>query len=133
MEPPLIPGRFTLAELQALLDRFVAYYNALRPHRALERRTPQEAFDAKVKAHPTPRPSLTHFRVRRDKVDTTGRVSLRYQSRLHHIGVGRAHTGKAVQLLIADLDIRVVDLGTGEVLRTLRLDPTRDYQPLGSS
>jgi hypothetical protein len=29
--------------------------------------------------------------VRQDKVDKTGRVTLRYESRLYHIGLGRAH------------------------------------------
>jgi hypothetical protein len=31
----------------------------------------------------------THFRVRRDKVDITGTITLRHNSRLHHIGLGR--------------------------------------------
>jgi transposase InsO family protein len=34
------PGAATLTELQAQLDRFRAYYNAVRPHRAVGRRTP---------------------------------------------------------------------------------------------
>ena len=32
-------------------------------------------------------------------------------------------------MLINELDIRVVDTATGELLRRLTLDPTRDYQP----
>ena len=32
-------------------------------------------------------------------------------------------------MLIHDLDIRVVDALTGELLRHLTLDTTRDYQP----
>ena len=31
--------------------------------------------------------------MRRDKIDAGGRVSLRYNGRLHHIGVGRAYAG----------------------------------------
>ena len=72
----------------------------------------------------------THFRVRQDKVDSEGRVTLRHISRLHHIGIGRAHKGKAIRLLIAGLEIRVVD-GDGQLLRQLTLDPDRDYQPQG--
>jgi hypothetical protein len=34
-----------------------------------------------------------------------------------------------VTLLIDDLDIRVINTQTGELLRHLQLDPTRDYQP----
>ena len=51
----------------------------------------------------------THFRVRHDKVDTAGTVTLRHDSKLHHIGIGRAHKGKPVKLLIADRDVRVLD------------------------
>jgi hypothetical protein len=31
-------------------------------------------------------------------------------------------------MLVNDLDIRVIDTTTGELLRHLTLDPTRDYQ-----
>jgi hypothetical protein len=34
-------------------------------------------------------------------------------------------------MLIADLDIRIVHAATGEILRHLTLDATRDYQPTG--
>ncbi|MGH8985076.1 MAG: integrase core domain-containing protein, partial [Acidimicrobiia bacterium] len=116
-----------LAELQAQLDRFAAAYNQARPHRALARRTPREVFDTKVKAHPAQEVPDTHFRVRHDRVDKTGCVTLRYQSRLRHIGIGRAHKGQRVLLLIADADVRVVS-EDGELLRALTIDPTRDYQ-----
>lgn len=125
------PPAADLAQLQAQIDRFVAYYNTRRPHRALGRRTPAEAFEAKVKAHPPTRVGATHFRVRRDRIDKAGRVTLRYESRLRHIGVGRAHVGTRVLLLVADLDVRIVN-EDGELLRQLRIDPERDYQPLGS-
>ena len=49
------PPAATLAELQSQLDRFRLHYNQHRPHRALGRRTPQEVFDAKVKAGRGPR------------------------------------------------------------------------------
>jgi hypothetical protein len=37
-----------------------------------------------------------------------------------------------VILLVQDLQIRVVHAITGELLRELTLDPTRDYQPTGA-
>ena len=74
-----------------------------------------------------------HFRVRHDKVDAGGTVTLRHDSRLHHIGLGRAHKGKPIKLLVADRDIRVFDAKTGELIRSLTLDPSRDYQPIGES
>ena len=63
-------------------------------------------------------------------MDRTGKVSLRYDSKLYKIGLGRAYTGRAVKLLIADRSIRVIDL-QGELIRELTLDPARLYQPLG--
>ena len=119
----------TLSELQAQLDAFRHYYNHIRPHRALGRRTPLQAYSSRVKARPAGTSPNTYFRVREDKVDQTGKVSLRYDSRLYKIGLGRAYKGRAVRLLIADLQIRVID-SNGELLRELTLDPSRDYQPL---
>ena len=46
-----------------------------------------------------------------------------------HIGIGRAHARRPIVMLIDDLDIRVIDTTTGQVLRPLTLDPTRNYQP----
>jgi transposase InsO family protein len=123
----------TLSALQEQLERFVHYYNDIRPHRALGGRTPLQAYSARVKAKPAlgtlPR---THFRVRQDKVDDSGTVTVRHMSRLHHIGLGRAHKGRQVKLLIADQNIRVIDL-EGELIRELTLDPSRDYQPLAQA
>jgi transposase InsO family protein len=125
------PAR-TLAGLQEQLDGFTGYYNATRPHRALGGRTPLQAYGARVKARPPGSPSAdAHFRVRQDKVDASGTVTLRHDSRLHHIGLGRALKGQAVKLLVADLDIRVLAADTGELIRRLTLDPDRDYQPIG--
>jgi transposase InsO family protein len=121
------PAR-TLTELQTLLDRFVDYYNTQRPHRALGRRTPHDVYEAKIKAHPTGAARDTHFRVRHDKVDKHGSLTIRYNSRLHHIGMGARFKGQPVMMLIADRDIRIVS-PDGELLRRLSLDPKRDYQP----
>ena len=121
------PTAETLEELGAQLDRFRVHYNLHRPHRAIGRRTPQEVFAAKVKAGPGAAAPPVHVRVRHDTVDRHGKVTIRYDSRLHHIGLGRRHRGKAIVLLVADRDIRIVD-ADGELLRHLVLDPTRDYQ-----
>ena len=43
----------TIAELQAHLDRFRDYYNGVRPHRAIGRSTPAEAFSARPVAGPS--------------------------------------------------------------------------------
>jgi transposase InsO family protein len=124
------PPPRSLAELQLQLDTFRAYYNHRRPHRALAGRTPLVAFNARLQARPSGPSPATHFRVRHDHVDTGGTVTLRYLSRLHHIGVGRAHDGELVHLLIANKDVRVL-ADDGSLLRQLTLDPSRDYQPRG--
>jgi transposase InsO family protein len=123
------PAR-TLAELQDQLDAFRHYYNHIRPHRALGRRTPLQAYSSRAKARPAGATAKTYFRVREDRVDKCGKVSLRYDSRLYKIGIGRAHKGRAVKLLIADQEIRVID-ANGELIRELTLDPSRNYQPIG--
>jgi hypothetical protein len=71
-------------------------------------------------------------RVRQDRVDQTGKVSLRHLNRLYKIALGRGPKSRAVKLLIADQSIRVIDLN-GELIRELTLDPSRCYQPLGTS
>jgi transposase InsO family protein len=126
------PRAASVSELQAQVDRFVTYYNDVRPHRARARMTPRAAFAARDKARPSgPRIRIgAGVRVRRDRIDKNGKVTLRHRTRLHHIGVGHAHKGKRVVLLVDDLDVRVVS-EDGELLRRLTLDPTRDYQPQG--
>jgi transposase InsO family protein len=124
----------TIDQLQVLLDAFVAAYNHHRPHRSLPHRaTPATIYAARPKATPTAgRDDDTHDRIRRDRVDATGVVTLRHAGRLHHIGIGRTHARTHVLLLVQDLHIRVIDAATGELLRELTLDPTRDYQPTGA-
>jgi transposase InsO family protein len=118
----------SLAVLQLQLDTFRAYYNHHRPHRALHGDTPLVAFNARLKAHPTPAQAAIHCRVRKDRVDTEGKVTLRYMSRLFHIGVGRAFKHQPVRLLIADRQVRILT-EDGTLIRELTLDPTRKYQP----
>ncbi|MCC9740998.1 hypothetical protein [Streptomyces sp. MNU89] len=48
---------------------------------------------------------------------------------MSHIGVGRTHARTSVILLVDDLHVRIVNATTGELLRDLTIDPTRDYQP----
>jgi transposase InsO family protein len=122
------PAVATLVELQAQIDRFVHIYNEERPHTA-RGCPPMQAWRALDKAtiELDGQPLLAHTKVRRDRIDKTGCFTLRYRSKLHHVAVGRAHTGKRVLILVADLDIRVLD-DDGVVIRHLELDPSVDYQ-----
>jgi transposase InsO family protein len=127
------PPAKTRRALQRQLDAFRRYYNDERPHRALHRRTPAEAFAARPKATPLPtRLDDPHFRIRRDRVHESGNITLRHNSKLHHIAVGRRNRGRRILILVQDLDVRILT-EDGELLRALTLDPTRDYQPLTKS
>ena len=123
------PKAATLAELQTQLDAFVEVYNHDRPHRSLPHQaTPATAYTARLKADPATRID-THDRVRTDRVDQFGKLTLRHAGRLHHIGIGRTHAHTRVLVLVQDLNIRIISAATGKLIRQLTLDPTRDYQP----
>jgi transposase InsO family protein len=128
------PQPSTIADLQTLIDVFVEEYNHRRPHRSLEHRsTPATAYAARPKATPGTGSTIeTHDRIRKDKINKAGSVTLRVAGRLRHIGVGRTYAGTYVLLLVQDLDVRVIDAATGELLRELTIDPRRDYQPTGA-
>ena len=46
-------------------------------------------------------------------------------------GKGLDH-GPRVLILVQDLDIHIINAATGDLIRQLTLDPTRDYQPAGA-
>jgi hypothetical protein len=91
-----------------------------------QRATPATTYQARPKATPGDRTTHAHHRVRADIIDTNGTVTLRHSGRLYHIGIGRTY----VLLLTQDTHVRVIH-ATGELLRELTLDPTRNYQPTG--
>ena len=88
-------------------------------------------FTTRPKASPGALGDDPHSRVRRDIVSSGGTITLRYNSRLHHIGIGRPHARTHVLVLVHDLDVRVINAATGEILRALTLDPSKDYQGTG--
>ncbi len=123
------PQPSTINELQALIDEFVDEYNQRRPHRSLGRATPAVAYQRLPKTGPVGSNTGPHYRIRHDRIDSTGAVSLRRAGRMHHISIGRAHKHTAVIMLIDNLDIRVINTNTGELLRAFTLNPNIGYQP----
>jgi transposase InsO family protein len=122
-------GITTKKQLQRALDRFVDYYNNVRPHRSLGRATPAQVYGRRAKAFPTaPVIDAAGRRLRFDKVGKTGSVTLRYRGKLHHIGIGAAYRGWRVVMLIEGRNIEILGLD-GSPLRRLVLDPAKNYQP----
>jgi len=125
------PPATTISELQTQLDTFVAHYNNHRPHRSLPHHaTPAVAYEARPKASPGNDHANTEFRVRTDRI-SYGSVSLRVNGQLHHIGLGRTLDGTRVILLIDGYDIRIVHAATGEIIRSLTINPERRYHGTG--
>jgi transposase InsO family protein len=122
------PPARTLTELQLQLDEFREYYNEHRPHRALQRRTPGHAYRATPKTAPASNGHAPgHYRLRYDRLDTKGRMTMRRAGRMHHLGVGATHARKRVLALADDHHITVTDLTTGEILSTHLIEPEKTY------
>jgi len=123
------PAATSIDELQRQIDGFVRYYNEVRPHQA-RGCPPMHAWRTLDKATPTlaGQKLLAKTRVRHDRVDDTGCVTLRYRRTLHHISLGRRYRGQRVIILMADLDVRVIK-EDGELIRHFTLNPAKNYQP----
>ncbi len=115
-----------LVELQHRLDEFCDYYNTQRPHQGIGRVTPASRWHTSPPARPgdpLPHPKLrpqTHTLV----VDRYGAVNMHRIS----IGVGKQWAGHTVTVII-DHDHATI-LSQHHLVRHLRLDRTRYYQPL---
>lgn len=123
------PPANTLTDLQTLIDEFVDIYNHRRVHTSIGKVTPSVAYRRLPKDQPSTDGPASHYRIRHDRIDKTGTVSLRRGGKMHHISLGRPLKGTPVILIIDDLDIRVVNKTTGELIRHLTLNPNTGYQP----
>jgi len=122
------PPARTLAELQRQLDEGREHYNERRPHRALDRRTPGDAYRATPKAAPaTNGHTPGHYRLRYDRLDPNGKMTIRRAGRMHHLGIGTTHARKRVLALANDHHITVIELQTGEVLSKHLIEPAKTY------
>ena len=121
------PAARTLVELQAQLDAFRDVYNEQRPHRAIGRRTPGEAYRATPKALPSGSGARGHFRLRYDATDSRGAMTVRRSGRLYHLKIGAAHARRRVLAIVDEQEVTVVALGTGEILSTHRIEPDKGY------
>jgi transposase InsO family protein len=122
------PRPADLADLQAQLNTFSAIYNTQRQHRALPpRTTPAQAYTALPKASPPASTPGNHFRIRRDTVDECGKLTLRYASHLHHLGIGIAHAGTKVLILVTTTTVSVLATPGYQLIASHHIDPNRNY------
>ena len=121
------PPAASIPELQRQLDGFREHYNEQRPHRALGRATPGHAYRSTAKALPAGRGADAHYRLRYDRLDTKGKMTIRRAGRMHHLGVGTTHARKRVLALADEHHITVIELTTGEVLSRHQIEPDKTY------
>jgi len=121
------PAATDLAGLQAQLDAFRLAYNEQRPHRAIGRATPGEAYRATPRALPAGSGGRGHFRLRYDVTDSQGAITLRRAGRLHHLKIGAAFARRRVLAIVDEQEVTVVALDTGEILSTHLIEPGRRY------
>ena len=121
------PHPTTITDAQRLLDEFAIVYNTQRPHRALPATTtPAQAYQARPKATPTNNPTQ-HFRIRHDTVDQFGKLTLRYGSRLHHLGIGKTHAHTPVLIYATNTTVTVLSKNTNKLISSHTVDHTRNY------
>ena len=105
------PPASSTAQLQRQLDQFREHYNEQRPHRALHRRTPGDAYRATPEATPADNGHAQgHYRLRYDWLDTKDKMTLRRAGRMHHLGIGTNHARKRVLAFADDNHITVIEL-----------------------
>jgi transposase InsO family protein len=122
------PRPATITDLQTQLDTFRTIYNTERAHRALPpRTTPAQAYTALPKARPPGIEPTEHFRIRHDTVDNCGKLTLRHASRLHHLGIGRAHAGTKVLILVTTTTVSILTQHTHQLIASHHIDPDRNY------
>jgi len=74
-----------------------------------------------------------HFRVRKDRVDRDGKLTLRHNSRLHHIGVGNNWAGVRVLMLVHELSIRIITEDTGDSSANSNSTPPATTNPAAAT
>ena len=121
------PPARTLAELQAQLDAFRLAYNEDRPHRALGRITPAEAYAA------TPRPTLRA--AAHPATSACATTALTRRGRSPCAGPAACTTSRSGPPTLGDGSLpsstrrrsRSSALDTGEILSTHRIEPAKGY------
>lgn len=122
------PKAKDIRQLQKMLDAFRTWYNTQRPHRAIGKRTPEEVYNDLPKAKPEEFVT-DHNRVRNDRVDHAGRITLRWAGQMRYLGIGRRWKGTKTLTIIDNSHAITSEVGTGLVIAEHDLRQDRRYQP----
>lgn len=68
-------------------------------------------------------------RVRHDKVDTAGRITIRFAGRMRYLGIGRALAGTPTLTVITGTHAMTSNADTGEIIAEHNIDINVPYQP----
>jgi transposase InsO family protein len=118
------PPAGSIDELQTQLDWFRLIYNHHRPHRAIGRRLPAEAWTEAPKSGPAIQPINTPTTVY-DGTVHDGKITIGHRYR---ITIGARHSGQRALTVITGTNCNVfID---GRHIHSLTIDPTRRTQPL---
>lgn len=121
------PQARDIDNLNEQLDDIIDYYNNKRPHRALNRCTPAEAYNALPKAHPRPGAKTHDYRLRTDKVAKNGKTTLRWGGQLRRIYIGRRWTGEPITIMCVDNTADIKITATGQHIAHYTLTPDKIY------
>lgn len=116
-----------LVELQARLDEFSTHYNEQRPHQGIGRVTPLSRWQAQPRAHAGE--PLEHRNVRSRAVTLTADGQGLLRTTDVDIPIGIEWAGTDMTLFIDEHYATVFH--NGNLIRFLKIDHTRRYQPKG--
>lgn len=117
----------SIEELNEQLTEIIEYYNYKRPHRALHRCTPAEAYNALPKARPASIKRTHEFRLRADKVGKNGKTTLRWRGKLRRLYIGRRWTGKPITMTCKDEHVTIKIAATGEQIAAYTMEADKVY------
>ena len=121
-----IPAQ-SLDELNSQLKEIIEYYNHKRPHRALNRTTPAEAYTALPKALPADIKPDHDYRLRTDKVGTNGKTTLRWGGKLRRLYIGRRWGGEPITMVCIDNRVSIKITTTGAQIAAYTLAEEKIY------
>ncbi len=115
----------TITELQQLLDQFSVVYNEQRPHRSIDRQTPNSRWKALPKSGPADRPlNLDGHHIGTRTIATNG--WFRFNNNL--IAAGKHLTGETITIIATGTKVHVFH--HTELIRDLTLKPGKTNYPL---